>query len=171
MTLIKYPKSVQPSLLTILKRMMCIPDFDQFSLAGGTSLALQLGHRTSVDIDLFSVSKFDSNSLQISLKKNFPSIEIVNRTHGSLCVFFEGIKIDMLHHPFPLLEKIQTENEFRVYSLRDVSAMKINAVTNRGAKKDFVDLYVLHQSGISLEQSISNFCIKYKSIMEINFSP
>ncbi len=136
---------------------MRIPDFNQFSLAGGTSLTLRFGHRTSADIVLFSVTGFDTNFLQISLEENFPSVEIINRTKGSLCAFFQGIKIDMLRHPFPLLESIQSEKYFRLYSLRDVSAMKINAVTNRGAKKDFIDLFVLHETGISLEKAISNF--------------
>lgn len=159
--MIKYPDSVQPELLNLLNRLMANPSFNTFSLAGGTSLSLRFGHRTSVDIDLFSCTPFDSMLLQNQISAGFPGFQILNRTDGSLCVNAGGIKIDLLYHPYPLLESIETDGSLRILSLPDVSAMKINAVTNRGSKKDFIDLYALNQNGIILSQSISNFYRKY----------
>lgn len=161
MEIIKYRDSVEPHLLSVLNSLMTNSVFDAFSLAGGTSLSLRFGHRTSVDIDLFSTKPFDSMFLQTQLSILFSESQIVNRTEGSLCGIVSGIKIDFLYHPYPLLERIENDSSFRIVSLADLSAMKINAVTNRGSKKDFIDLYALNQNGISLSQSITNFCKKY----------
>lgn len=161
MQVIKHEDSVQPELIKLLNRLMMNSAFDTFSLAGGTSLSLRFGHRTSVDIDLFSTEPFDSMLLQDHITTGFPGSHILNRTDGSLCVNVGGIKIDHLYHPYPLLESIETDGSLRILSLPDVSAMKVNAVTNRGSKKDFIDLYALNQNAIFLSQSISNFCRKY----------
>ena len=85
--------------------------------------------------------------LQTRIAALFPESQILNRTEGSLCVNAGGIKIDHLYHPYPLLERIETEGALRIMSVTDVSAMKVNAVTNRGSKKDFIDLYALHLNG------------------------
>lgn len=161
MQIIKHRDSVNPKLLAVLHSLMTNPAFDSFSLAGGTSLSLRFGHRTSVDIDLFSREPFDSMLLQTRIAALFPESQILNRTEGSLCVNAGGIKIDHLYHPYPLLERIETEGALRIMSVTDVSAMKVNAVTNRGSKKDFIDLYALHLNGIKLNQSINHFCRKY----------
>ncbi len=161
MPLIKHPESVTPELLRILQTIMSSSAFDQFSLAGGTSLSLRFGHRTSVDIDLFTGEAFDSLLLQDQISSIFPKNQVLNRTEGSLCVNVHDIKIDFLHHAYPLLADIENEGGIRILSLADVSAMKINAVTNRGSKKDFIDLYALDLHGIALRQCIVNFCDKY----------
>jgi hypothetical protein len=161
MSTIKYPESVKSELLQLLQTMMTDSSYDQFSLAGGTSLSLRFGHRTSVDIDFFTGEPFDSILLQDQIASDFSGSQILNRTKGSLCVNVCGIKIDLLYHPYPLLGDIEIDGCIRIMSLADVSAMKINAVTNRGSKKDFIDLYTLHMNGIQLQQCIENFCTKY----------
>ncbi len=161
MPLVNCPHSVEPEVLQLLQSMMAVPAFARFSLAGGTSLALRLGHRTSVDIDLFTLEPFDSMLVQDQIAEDFPGSQVLNRTTGSLCVSVQGIKIDFLHHPFPLLAGVETDGAIRIMSLADVSAMKVNAVTNRGSKKGFIDLFALHANGLSLERSVDNFCTKY----------
>jgi predicted nucleotidyltransferase component of viral defense system len=161
MPLIQFPDSLQPELLDLLKKIMHRTVYRQFALGGGTSLALRYGHRSSIDIDLFSTDAFDTMELQNQITLELPNHQIVSRTKGSLCVYSEDIKIDFLHHPFPLLETIDTEGPYRFLSVPDISAMKINAVTNRGSKKDFVDLYLLHLNTISLSRSLDNFANKY----------
>lgn len=161
MSCINHPESVKPELLQLLTILMKNSLYDCFSLAGGTSLALRFGHRTSIDIDLFSLEPFDSILLQSQITTLFPASQILNRTVGSLCVNIGGIKIDHLHHPYPLLDSIEMDGAVRMLSISDVSAMKINAATNRGSKKDFIDLYTLHKNGTSLSKSIGNFCKKY----------
>lgn len=161
MPLLEHSEAVGDFLLNIFKQLMAAPDFRAFSLAGGTSLALRYGHRTSVDLDLFSTGPFNSLELQDNVFRLFPESRIVNRTQGSLCVVIGKANIDFLHHPYPLLSPVETEGPFRLLSVQDVSAMKINAVTSRGSRKDFIDLYALHEHGISLKDALENFRIKY----------
>jgi predicted nucleotidyltransferase component of viral defense system len=161
MELIRYPDSVDPVLLELFSYVMQEKELKTFLLGGGTSLALRFGHRSSEDLDFFSREKFDTENLQNSLAEAFPGSQIVNRTIGSLCIVAEGINIDFLHHPFSLLEKADSQGQSRFLSLPDIAAMKINAVTNRGAKKDFFDLYLLHTIGVAISDSIHYFSRKY----------
>ena len=74
-----------------------------------------------------------------------------------------GIKVDILLHAYPLLREIEIAEGLRLVSAADVAAMKINAVTNRGSKKDFIDLLILHERGIALSEPLDLFCRKYGS--------
>ncbi len=156
-----YSESVIPELLKILKIIMKRTEFDNFFLGGGTSLALRFGHRKSIDIDLFTTDSFNSAQSIDSLHSLFPDLEVVNRTVGSVCAVVQKCKMDILHHPYPLLGNPFIHGNIRFLSLPDISAMKINAVTNRGSKKDFVDLLLLHENGIPLEKALDYFCQKY----------
>ena len=154
-------ESVSPELLNFLKAIMLDKEFDKFVLGGGTSLALRFGHRQSIDIDFFSIDPFDSIQCVNSLHRLFPELEVVNRTTGSVCAVVQECKIDILHHSYPLLYEPLVYRGIRFLSLPDLAAMKINAVTNRGSKKDFVDLLLLHDNGISLDKALDYFCKKY----------
>jgi len=127
----------------LLDRLMEIEDLSAFALGGGTSLALRYGHRRSVDIDLFTNNPF------------------ISRTPGSLCVSLEGVKVDLLHHAYPVLKPIEAYQGIRCLSIQDMAAMKINAITNRGSKKDFTDILLLHHQGIDISSALDLFCEKY----------
>ena len=156
-----FPKSVDPDLLKLLHQLMRESNLKDFTLGGGTSLALRFGHRKSIDLDFFSTLPFDTELLMIFLGKRLSSLEIVNRSEGSLCALSNGYKLDFLHHPYALLEEPFAMNDLRFLSLPDLAAMKINAVTNRGSRKDFADLLMLHENGIPLSNSLDYFCEKY----------
>lgn len=117
---------------------------NQFALAGGTSLALQVGHRKSIDLDFFSPEEFSTRELEIVLasKKDW-NYEPANRSERMLFCFLHKIKCDFVHEPFPLIEPFRLEDGIRLYSLKDIAAMKLHAVCGRGKKKDFFDIYVL----------------------------
>jgi hypothetical protein len=134
------PEPVSPDLVKILRVLMSMEELSTFSLGGGTSLALRFEHRSSLDIDLFSTERFDSESLMNGLRRRFGEIEIFNRTVGSLCLAIRGVKVDVLHSAVDELQMPTTLHGIRFISLDDIAAMKINAVTNRGSKKDFSDL-------------------------------
>lgn len=141
--------------------MMNNPGLTEFSLGGGTSLALRFGHRKSVDLDLFSTRPFETANLIELLRGQLSNLEIVNRTNGSLCAITDVFKLDFLHHPYQLLDRPLVVDKIRYLSLPDLAAMKINAVTNRGSRKDFIDLLMLHENGIPLPKSLDYFCDKY----------
>ena len=158
-----HPESVSPALFSTLVKLYQIDELKNAALGGGTSLALRFGHRKSIDIDLFFTKPFNSLLVQESLMYHFDQFSVTNRTPGSLSGNLDTVKLDILLHSYPLLNKYTHEEELVLVSLPDMAAMKINAVTNRGSKKDFSDLLLLHENGIPLPQALEFFCNKYGS--------
>ncbi len=156
-----YTKTVSQVLLNLLEELSEIESLSAFSLGDGTSLALQFGHRKSIDIDLFSHQPFDSLIIQNEISTVFTEAQLLNRTSGSLCFVIDGVKIDILFHAYPILAESEKKISFPCVSIPDMAAMKVNAVTNRGSKKDFSDLLLLYEQGLSLEKSLEYFCQKY----------
>jgi len=137
------------------------PEMSAFHLVGGTSLALRSGYRASDDLDLFSEKEFDAPRLREWIEHEIAGCEITSVSKGTILARSRGIKIDMIQHLYPLLEPVERIEGIRCVSLRDLSAMKINAVAGRGSKKDFSDLLYLHENGLSLEQALQNYVEKY----------
>jgi predicted nucleotidyltransferase component of viral defense system len=131
-------EAVDPTLFELLQALMQDPRFNAFYLVGGTSLALRFAHRESVDIDLFTHHPFDARPLAAWLKEHYAMVEAEtaeNTVSGVIC----GIKVDVIAHRYPLLEPIETVEGIRLAAVADVAAMKLNAIANRGSKKDFWD--------------------------------
>jgi len=134
-----------------------------FALAGGTSLALQLGHRKSIDIDLFSFDEVNMPEISLFLENDFETIEIRRTTNVFIFCNINGIKSDFVkHNKFFLLKPCITIDKIRMYSIEDVAAMKLNAICGRGTKKDFYDIYVLLQQ-FSLNELLTFYDTKFKS--------
>lgn len=137
-----YLETVEPHTLSILKELLKVPVLKTFSLVGGTALSLLYGHRKSVDLDLFSNEKFDNEVVIKGLTKKFGQA-FDNRTStpqfGIFC-FIEKVKIDLIRHPHPLIRKAQDADSIRMFSAEDIIAMKVQAVLQRGRKKDFWDI-------------------------------
>lgn len=161
--MIPHPESVSAELLEIARSLASMVELRGAALGGGTSLALLFGHRKSIDIDYFLVDPFEPIKLQDALYRLFPGIEFVNRTAGSLCAMIGTVKLDLLLHSYPLLHEYSRLDSLQCLSLADMAAMKVNAVTNRGSKKDFSDLLLLHENGILLTDALDLFCQKYGS--------
>jgi len=129
-----------------------------FSLAGGTSLALRFGHRVSVDLDFFTTEEFDAEALLRQL--NVSLEHVMDQAPGTLQLLLQGVKIDFLRHSYPLLAEPVMVDSIRMLSLPDVAAMKLNAITNRGSKKDFFDLQMLLRDH-ALPGLLDSYCRKY----------
>ncbi len=136
-----HTNTVSKELLNLFEELCSISSLNHFALAGGTALSLQKGHRISIDLDFFSIEEFDTESISKDLRKLFP--KKISSDINSLSLIINEIKVDFLRHNYPLLEPIKKINSFRFYSTIDIAAMKINAIINRGAKKDFFDLEIL----------------------------
>ncbi len=124
---------------------MALQSLDDFSLVGGTALALRYGHRSSVDIDLFYHSKFDHQLILDSLSSKFKErFEYKpQHTHFGIFCFIDNVKVDIVYFPHFPIAPIETINQIRFYNNADIAAMKIQAILGRGKKKDFYDLYEL----------------------------
>ncbi len=135
-------QTVVPELMELLRKLMKVDSFSNFHLVGGTSLALQMGHRNSIDIDLFGKQEIDSD-LFINLLNNFGKIEVKTTSKNILITDVAGIKVDFVNYQYQLIEKPLEIDGIRMLSKQDISAMKLNAIAGRGSKKDFIDLYFL----------------------------
>jgi predicted nucleotidyltransferase component of viral defense system len=139
-------KTIQAETFELLQELSAVDPLSSFSLAGGTALALQLGHRTSIDLDFLTRQQFDSYAIFENLVDNF-EIEsyAVARNSAAMFIKYQAtiVKTDFLRHNYGLLRPIIEVDGIRLYSLEDIAAMKLNAIANRGAKKDFYDIYSL----------------------------
>lgn len=141
--------AVYPKTLELLKKLMQEECLKPFNLFGGTALALQLGHRISVDIDLFTDIDFEPKRILLELRKNY-KLEIVSEFENSVISKIEYpensdnyIKIDIIQYPYPLIDKVIEIDGIRMLSKKDIIPMKLSAIGNRGSKKDFFDIYFL----------------------------
>ena len=138
-----HTETVARSTLELLKMLESESVMSNFNLAEGTSLALYLGHRISVDLDLFTPESFDAGKLEIFLRDKYgfrTDFMEKNTLKGTI----DGVKIDCITHSYGYLEKPYTESDIRLYSIEDIVAMKLSAIADNGSRlKDFIDIAFL----------------------------
>lgn len=135
--------TVAPSTLELLSKLQSETVLGSTRLVGGTALSLQIGHRKSDDLDLFSTETLDGLAVQELLVGKYGFIPSVI-TENTLIGFIHGVKIDVIFHPFPWLEEALEEDGFRIAAKADIAAMKMQAIINSGKRpKDFVDIAFL----------------------------
>ena len=133
---------------------------DNFILVGGTALSLQIGHRKSIDIDLFSSDAFDVENMLEFLQKEFNYYNQA-RFKNSLLGSIGNIKLDIISHQYQWLYPFTTIEGIRMAGTADIAAMKLNAIMGNGSRlKDFIDMAYL-SSFYTLEQMLQFFEIKY----------
>lgn len=157
-------QSVYPRTLALLKDLMSIEELSNFYLVGGTALALQFGHRISVDLDLFSTKEFKGEDLIEPLWGKFGKDAItinVNRKN-TLLLIINNIKVDFLYYPYKLIGDITINDNIRMHSLEDISSMKLSAISKRGAKKYFFDLYELLNEKFTLKEMFKSYKFKFE---------
>ena len=154
-------EAIEPVTLELLKRLQALPAFAETRLVGGTALALQLGHRVSVDLDVFG--KWDyAEDLQLELSGVGHAEKESGTPNGRMAFFYvDGVKVDCVAYDmYPWLEPPVEEGGVRLAGVKDIAAMKVNAITNRGTRKDFVDMARLLDD-YSLEDIFSWYREKY----------
>jgi hypothetical protein len=135
--------TVKTTTLGLLKALQAEPVFTSARLVGGTALSLQIGHRESDDLDLFSVEPMDMMAIQSLLINKYEFVPSVIE-ENTLIGFVNGVKIDVIYHPFQWLEDVIVEDGMRLASIADIAAMKMHAIINSGRRpKDFVDIAFL----------------------------
>jgi hypothetical protein len=152
-------QAVEPHLLLIIERLFTLPWAKDFLLVGGTNVALQLGHRLSVDIDLFTNNSFVPRELLREIERDFllQKNEVVIRENG-LMAFFQpsGVKVDIFHVDLDMKLPPVNWNDIKLANLMDVAAMKIEAMVQRRVKKDYIDLYFIFQQ-LDPQQCLAHF--------------
>ena len=134
-------ETIEPATLELIRRLQALPMFAETRLVGGTALALQFGHRVSVDLDIFGKWNY-AEDMQAELSK-VGHVEKESGTPSGRMAFLyvDGIKVDCVAYDmYRWLEPPVEEEGVRLAGVKDIAAMKINAITNRGTRKDFVDM-------------------------------
>ena len=111
-------KSIYPKTLELLKGLMQNPSLTDFALAGGTGLSLQIGHRISIDIDLFSQNSFDNERLITELNRSY-KVNIFNQDKNSLSLTLNDINVDIITYSYPFLKNIiENDSEYDYFQNR-----------------------------------------------------
>jgi hypothetical protein len=157
---------ILPFLLESLLGMQKNPLFDNYYLVGGTALSLQIGHRMSDDIDLFTKEEIDKDAILFYAKENISDdYRIINNSKYIFQLFSDtkNLKIDFVQFPYELIDPLIMEEGIRMIDKNDLSAMKISAAGTRGSEaKDFVDIFYLLQY-MPFKKMIENFKKKYQT--------
>nr|WP_315167155.1 nucleotidyl transferase AbiEii/AbiGii toxin family protein [uncultured Flavobacterium sp.] len=139
-----YKETVSQEMWELLQKLMKDEMLKDFYLVGGTSLSLQIGHRLSIDIDLFTTKDFDVLAMLGNLKKSHSSLKVENTDTNTLMIKIGSIKVDILAHKYAWQRPIQAIENVRLASIHDIGAMKLHAIFQNGTRiKDFVDMYFL----------------------------
>lgn len=136
------------------------PELDNWTLAGDTGLALQVGHRISEDFDFFRVEPFEVGRLYGVLREAGPP-ETLQEDRDTLTVLLEGVKLSFFSVADPFLFDVRKYRFFGIADVRDIALMKLAAISSRGSRKDFVDLYTILRGGLSLERCFEWLPRKY----------
>ena len=153
-------ETVEPRTLELLKSLMQEPAFNDMRLVGGTALALQYGHRQSIDLDFFGDLTCEHEITQEILSK-YGKVTVLKETKNIRIYVVDNIKVDFVHYScYPWLEDAIFEDGIRLASPKDIAAMKINAIEGRGTRKDFVDVFFLLKH-YSLQEILSFYKAKY----------
>ncbi len=139
-----YQETVEPATLGLLKELMAIPELEQFRLVGGTALSLLLGHRGSIDLDLFTDIPFDKDIITFKLSDTYSSLSFKEVKSPRLYfTIINDVKVDFVNTFEKFIHNFELKENIRFASAGDIIALKLNAIAGRGAKKDFWDVYEL----------------------------
>lgn len=158
-----FENSCSNELLKILKTLQKEDLFKNHILVGGTALSLQLGHRISVDIDLFTLHDQDNEEILEYLRTQYTNIEVLNNKTNILQVTINDIKVDFVKATGKLIQEPICENDIRLCHKEDIAGMKLNTInsqTGRKRAKDYIDIAFLIED-LSLSRMFEIYKWKY----------
>ena len=155
-----HKETVSASTLELLKQLMADKKLKDFVLVGGTALSLQMGHRVSVDLDLFVNQDFEAEEMREYMERTY-HLETDYMAFATVKGEINGIQVDCIAHSYPWIRPFVEEEGIRLASMEDICAMKLNAIAGNGTRiKDFIDVAFL-SSLYSLNQMLSFYEEKY----------
>ena len=154
-----YYETIHPDTLELLKKIQSLELFAETRLVGGTALALQIGHRKSVDLDFFG--HMDASLEEISMElSEFADVKPLSSSKAMRFLIVDGVKIDIVSYPYGWIDDPVIEDGVILAGVKDIASMKLSAITNRGTKKDFIDLYFLLKR-YSFNELVDFYLTKY----------
>ena len=161
-----HPKVLSKNAWEVVRSLTKSGILEGWMLAGGTGLALQFGHRYSEDLDLFRPGDFDTEAMLNELAR-IGKVEVQQRASGTLHSVVQGVRLSFLEAQAEFLFPGASYRGMTVADPLDIAVMKVIAVSGRGSRKDFVDLYFLIRQGVSLE---SIFRLSRRRFKEIDYN-
>lgn len=152
-----HPGILDKNQLAIVKKLK-LTKVPGFYLAGGTALALQIDHRTSIDFDFYGQKKFSSSQLAKDIKKTFPNADMLFTAEDTLKSKIGETELSFFYYSYRLLEPPNKYQGISIASLADIAAMKLAAIVQRGTRRDFIDIYFL--LNIYTLEKLIDFAIK-----------
>lgn len=152
-------ETVHPNTLELLRKIQSLEMFKDARLVGGTALALQLGHRKSIDLDFFGSVNASLQEISLELSE-FASVTPISESKMMRFLIVDGVKVDIVNYPYLWIDEPIIEDGVTLAGIKDIAAMKISAITNRGTRKDFVDFYFLLNL-FSFDELINLYVQKY----------
>lgn len=159
-----FTKTLLPDTLRAIKLVASIPTIKSAYLAGGTALALQLGHRMSIDLDFFTPEKFDENLVATELSQLL-SFKENQRAWATVLGLVGETKFSIFHYPYKLIDTPLPFEGIRLAGKKDIAAMKIHAISDRGTRRDFIDVFMLTKE-FTLDKMLDFYDEKYGSLDE-----
>ena len=154
-----YYETLGPDTLRLLENLQSLPFLEQARLVGGTALALQIGHRKSVDLDFFGSISASAEEMKEALSANH-TISSIKEAQNINMFLVDSVKVDFVNYRYNWIDDVVIEGYLRLASIMDIAAMKIYAIIGRGTKKDFIDMFFLLQR-FSLEDILDFYVKKY----------
>lgn len=151
--------TVDTATLELLRKLQSLPVLRDTRLVGGTALALQMGHRKSIDLDLFGTLQCESQEL-IDAIKDVASLTILKESPHIHIYVVNGVKVDIVDYKYSWISDAVVADGIRMADIKDIAAMKITAIIGRGTKKDFIDIAILLQH-LSLDTILNLYSLKY----------
>jgi predicted nucleotidyltransferase component of viral defense system len=136
-------EAVAPEMINLLKELQGNSLFKDHILVGGTALTLQLGHRTSTDIVLFTTKTQNAIELTNYFKRNYNNVNVNIAKNDFTRIYVNDIKIEMVQYDEKILEEPKTEEGIRFLGMNEIAAMKLSAITHRTQPRDFIDIAYL----------------------------
>ena len=154
-----HTETVDADTLELLKKLQRNESLTDTRLVGGTALALHIGHRKSIDLDFFGILDMEPMEYRQELEA-VGEVSLRSESRRIQRYMVSGVQVDLVDYPYPWLDKPVMEDGLRLATCRDIAAMKLSAITNRGTKKDFIDLaFLLDQ--FSLDEMLCFYTEKF----------
>lgn len=146
--------------IEVLNKIKTLPE--ETYLAGGTALALQLGHRTSLDFDFYTKNHFETEIILKNFQQDLTNVKVDRVAKDTLIFTSEGVSVSIFYYPYELNSDLVHFENIKIAGVTDVAAMKMVAISMRGKRRDFIDAYYLLQK-FSLSEIIDFTIKKYPS--------
>lgn len=155
-------QTVESATLELLKKLQQEPLLATFNLVGGTALALRIGHRKSVDLDLFTREEFDLEEVKSMLIEKY-DLKVSFERQQTLKGFIGGVMIDCIRFNYPHLQSPDEIDGVRLESIPDIIAMKLSAIAQNGTRiKDFIDIATL-STKYTLDEMLQFYADKFSN--------